>query len=170
MAVLLKRIKYFCDYTKHEDLLINQRTTWLLASQSILFAATAAILIAALRIDDWNLELEFALFVIMLFCIFGILFCRATFISISAADKALHNLDDIWKNEWSSHSHGLLPTITGGEKSYVSEDVDFSKSNHGKGSYISRRLPLIFGLIWVILLCYIVGFFTINLIQKSIKL
>jgi hypothetical protein len=122
----MKDISEFREKWKHEDELINQRLTWLLFTQTILFAGYANILSKEL-----NSHIETFL---LLMSIFGILFCCVIGVSVAAAIYAMFDLKKQAK------------------QSDITTKIDSSLKATKWGLLASITLPILFLMLWVAIL------------------
>lgn len=113
----LHRYEVFRDYVKHEDSLINNRLTWLLISQGLIFNAYSTL--EKSKIDacinhhagitaDLS-ALQGALGVV------GLLICVFSFLGIQAARYAIQGL----KQTWGTTVDNELPALAGGDSKFA---------------------------------------------------
>jgi hypothetical protein len=142
---LTELYKVYRDYMKHEDDLLNQRTTWLLVIQGFLFATLAVL-------GEWvspkdplsDLLRTERLYLIYVLVFVGILIAVAAFISILAANKAIDSLQKKWEKElkqyYRAEDWDLFPGIAGGGH----------KKAKAWGKTPALAIPCIVALAWII--------------------
>lgn len=81
-------------HLEHEDHLVNQRLSWLLASQSFLFAG-AALIITNIDLDDVNAYLSGL--AVVLISVMGLMLCAIIRSAIEAAYDSIRVLRLIWR-------------------------------------------------------------------------
>lgn len=105
------------DYMKHEDDLLNQRSTWHLLIQGFLFATLGVIgewQVAQRGPDPLYTERGFLVYVL---AIVGVVIAYAAFVSIKAANDAIDSLEARWlliTGAYERQTKYLLPAIAGG--------------------------------------------------------
>lgn len=108
--------KLYRDYMKHEDDLLNQRTTWHLLIQGFLFTTLGVI-------GEWqNPHGEDRLYLLRGFLVYilvlaGLVIAVAASISVNAANDAIEALYKKWQRvliTYQRESKNLLPEIAGG--------------------------------------------------------
>lgn len=131
------RLEDYAEVTRHlisqENARLNERTTWLLQLQGLLFAALAF---------AWGKET----FVILLLSVVGILSSLAIGNSLRWATKAIDDIEEEWNSKGKAYYNG--PRIIGLSKS--------------EGSFLERKLllhapymlPVIFVAAWVAVLLF----------------
>jgi hypothetical protein len=142
---LTELYKVYRDYMKHEDDLLNQRTTWLLVIQGFLFATLAVL-------GEWvspkdplsDLLRTERLYLIYVLVGVGIFIAVAAFISILAANEAIDSLQEKWEKELREHYRAedwdLFPEIAGGGH----------KKAKARGKTPALAIPCIVSLAWII--------------------
>lgn len=124
------------EQIQHEDSLVNQRITWLVAIEGFLFAAFVGIIASRDKIDEYEFYI-----LLLVIAIIGIRFSQISKQSIGAAHKSLEILRDLWnkpprdeilKKEWESNANPRkrYPPITYvGEKSVTAWSAAFGIPN-----------------------------------------
>lgn len=134
--------KIYKSYLEHENLLLNQRVTWLVTIQSFFLAAYAIPLgrieINTSLIMDWK---DIRTFYAVSLCIGAFCACIASFMSIIAATNAQKDIEKKWLAEHRDDAVRLgLPHIAGG-----------GSKNRGKlGGTFARVIPVIMALFWLV--------------------
>jgi hypothetical protein len=107
--------KIYRDYMKHEDDLLNHRTTWLLVIQGFLFATLGVLgewILPNKTPDLLRTERQFLVFVL---AIVGLTIASVAYLSIKAANDAIDSLEKKWNNlRIRYEGWELLPDIAGG--------------------------------------------------------
>jgi hypothetical protein len=158
------------DYIKHENVLINYRTTWLITIQAFLittfgFSYQKRFEVISSIIRDENNKIidiqgnlpilqdtlhQYGLFIIFL-SVIGIATSFFAFLSINAAIRSIKAVRDKWHHisgYISSINYtiiGHLPTITGGGDKFAYQN----------GKKISQFLPIFFILFWFMVALFI---------------
>lgn len=91
-------------HLEHEDGLVHQRLTWLLTSQSFLFAAVAFLFSRLQDLGDIQKVLGIGL--ITLISIIGILLTRVVRSSVMAAYNSIRMLKDVWATHFGAYQEG----------------------------------------------------------------
>jgi hypothetical protein len=135
------------DYMKHEDDLINQRTTWHNVLQGFLFATLAVV-------EKWQASTGFdpiatqRLYVVVIVAAAGILIAYFAWKSIHAAHLAINNLRERWpKMGGPFPDFPYLPNLAGGGSEKAVRD--------GKGPAIWIPIVIIGAWAGVLTLCAI---------------
>jgi hypothetical protein len=136
--------KMYRDYMKHEDDLINQRSTWHLLLQGFLFTTLGVI-------GEWQLpkngndplytERGFLVFVL---AAVGATIAYLSFISIRAANRAIDTLHKKWDDIQGVFEHpakNLLPEIAGGGGRNAKRD----------GKRPAMLIPVFIAIAWVLI-------------------
>ncbi len=124
----------------HEDGLINQRTTWFITLEALLFAAFGFIV----KGFNANITDDTFLLVLIIFSALGISASITTHIGVQAALSAINGTNEKWeKLGYSASTVDKLPAIRGGGRK---EDL------FKKGAASSEFLPMIVGAGWVLIL------------------
>jgi len=131
------------DYMKHEDDLLNQRSTWHLLIQGFLFTTLGVIgeWQNPLGADRLYMERGFLVYVLA-FAGAGIAVAAA--ISINAANNAIDALFNKWKNvlaTYQGESKHLLPEIAGGGRAKARD----------KGKQPAVWIPRILVVVWIVI-------------------
>ena len=132
----LKYYQLIRDYIIHEDTLINNRLSWLLTIQGLLFAAYGYSIREISRTDDLNS-------LIHLLKILGLCTSFFGFTGICSAALAIKQL--LKKYKQYKKDYPLLknlPDVTGGGYQFVTI----------LGSFTPLGIPLLFLIVWLILL------------------
>jgi len=109
----------------HEDNLINQRLTWLLITQTLLFAGYANIIVKPK--EDITLLTDL---ILLIMPIFGVLFSNIIRISVNAAIMAMLDLKEQLKEN---------------------SCIDTSERATKKGFKASKDMPKLFIALWIII-------------------
>ena len=166
------------DYIKHEDNLINYRTTWLITIQSFLLATFGftyqkyyELAFATPQPIGNGLLLKKIAFLCFLawLAATGISVSVVSYYSIKAASDALDNLRSRWleilhsnmaatlidnPREPGKKIHPLLPGLTGGGL----------EASHTNGATFAGRLPKVFGALWcLVVLAVIFGVIVVTI-------
>ncbi|MBC8386509.1 MAG: hypothetical protein ISS18_04880 [Bacteroidales bacterium] len=126
----MSKYEEFREKWKHEDGLINQRLTWLLITQTLLFAGYANIFVKIMEAESITIITHFLLLVM---AIFGILFSNIIRISVNAAIMAMYDLKKQYKEEG---------------------NIDTSERATDKGFKASKNMPKLFIILWILLLLF----------------
>ncbi len=131
------------DYMKHEDDLINQRSTWHLLIQGFLFATMGVIgewQVAKNVPDILHFERENLVYVL---ATVGIAISVTVAISMQAADNAIEALCGRWSKrihkEFDPEVWDLVPAIAGGG----------AKTSKGLGKLAARVIPVFISFAWL---------------------
>jgi hypothetical protein len=138
------------SYLEHEDELVNQRTTWFVTLNSLLFAAIGLTFHvfdssnqSVTLLSDSNYDLAAFLLISMPFV--GLISSVITFRSVTAANNSAIMIDKKWDN-FSSRYHltSLFPALAAGGYSKI-----FSA-----GRRLGVALPFVMAPIWSLALLY----------------
>jgi hypothetical protein len=170
---IIEMYELFRSYVKHEDTLIDHRTTWLIYIQSFLLATfgfsyqkkfevyanacsgrNATDLVKAgcnaadqLRQTMGKLPHQYNVFLLVM-CIVGVGVSIASWVSIRAAVSALSSLDEKWeKNAFDEAERAqlaFLPFITGGAHPRAA----------WLGKLLPQLLPAFFTILWVLAIAW----------------
>lgn len=120
----------FIEYIRHENDLLNHRTTWFVAVQAAL-AAGIGFLFYNKAIDvastmagcfiKFNWSAAHILSMWSLICLIGIATSSAARRSVDAALYAQDTLDLLWRHHANPQIAAMLPDMMGGKGSYASE-------------------------------------------------
>ena len=127
------------DYMKHEDDLLNQRTTWLLVIQGFLFATLGVLGEWVLQPgqDRLGIERQFLVYVLV---VVGVVVASVAFLGITAASDAIDELRRKWElirvhyQGWEN-----LPEIAGGG----------DPTAHQRGKWPPRLIPAAIFIAWI---------------------
>lgn len=124
--------KLYREKITHEDTLVNFRTSWFATLQAFLFTSFA---LSSGRID----HLSGLLFSVML-ALVGMTVCYTTFVSVSAAHKAIDKTTQRWiRIRDTVDPNSVLPAVKGaGSSGQIARE----------GSSSSTKLPVIVGFAW----------------------
>lgn len=125
----------FREKVAHEDGLVNSRTSWLLVSQSILFAALV------FWLENFVHYPGFWLIAVSLIAA-GVISAVSTFISVRAAFFAINETQCRWLivRQRLKH-HRVLPAVAGGWEDHAS--IRF-------GAYAALSIPFILAIAWLL--------------------
>jgi hypothetical protein len=160
----------FRDYVKHEDMLINQRMTWMITIQSFLiatfgFSYQKKIEIISKVFTDDNLSPQnivglmrviqtFNVFLLII-CGIGIVMSMITSSLLEAARLAISGLEKKWNETSKLHETEQLPKLTGGSH----DDMKAKQS----GEKLSKRITLFFIGFWASLILFMLVDISLNL-------
>ena len=135
----LERYQIFRDRIEHEDNLVMQRLSWLMASQSFLFTAYAIVTngLSPLPASGENVFIHHLSILARIIPIVALLNSLLIFISILGALKAIRELRDTYRQQ--SDILGIIPLQT-------------SKTARRLGLSAPLLLPLLFLAVWLFLL------------------
>ena len=135
----LERYQVFRNRIEHEDNLIMQRLSWLMASQSFLFTAYAIVTngLATSPMNGGNVFLNHLQTLIRIIPMVALLNSLLILVSILAALKAIHELRHEYRRQ--PEPLDVIPLQT-------------SKSARALGLSAPVRLPLLFLAVWLFLL------------------
>jgi hypothetical protein len=162
---------------EHENLLVNHRMTWLLTSQTILFAAYGVLYISS----GSNAKLEIVLLPLISICVLSIAICCFISIGLRNAQIQIDSTISWWY--WGVTNPGEKPP---GHHAALMREYDDLNSRHppvifgadiqttihhnwsGSRSFSVEILPLIFAFIWSVLLAWGIVRFVVDPSQLSI--
>ena len=135
----LERYQIFRNRIEHEDNLIMQRLSWLMASQSFLFTAYAIVTngLTTSPTTGGNVFVSHLLVLARIIPVVALLNSLLIFVSITAALKAIRELRRAYQ-----HQSEMLETIS----------LQTSKSARVLGLSAPVLLPLLFLAVWLFLL------------------
>jgi hypothetical protein len=141
---LVAHYQIFRDYLKHEDELINHRSTWHHTIQGLLFTALGVTLS---RLDPASPRQVVAVqkALIVLLPVLGMSISLAAFLSIYAATKALDELRELWKRVIKVYGEEPWPTLPGITGAGNKHAIRFGKAP----SYL---IPCVIGVAWLLIL------------------
>jgi hypothetical protein len=122
----------------HEDHLINWRTTWFIAMQSV-FVLSISIFAGNLSGIQLNLLASILAFA-------GYAVCATTFISVRAAQITIRDIVDEWDEVVAAYPDLLLPRLAGSKR---------GKRIIPKGGTSSICMPVAFAFVWTAILAAI---------------
>jgi hypothetical protein len=151
----------FRDYVKHEDMLINQRMTWMITIQSFLIATFGFSYQKKLeiiskiftepkslehRLSEFMLTIQMYNAFLVIICIVGIRMSRITFLITDAANHSIGGLEKKWEATSKLYETDHLPKLTGGDGDYVKAKES--------GKKLSRFLTRFFIGFWVVIIIF----------------
>jgi hypothetical protein len=142
---LVEHYQIFRDYLRHEDDLINHRSTWHHTIQGLLFTALGVTLS---KLDPTATRQAAAVqkALILILPILGMSISLAAFVSIRAATKALDRLRSQWEEElmkiYGKDSWPTLPSLTAAGNKWAIK----------YGKMPAYLIPCVIGLAWLLLL------------------
>lgn len=152
------------EYIRHENDLINHRTTWFLATQVFIAAAAgyvfskyAGFLSKLLFSNGIHPDLKGVLISIfwVLLCFFGLIVAATCRNSIDAATYAKHTIKKLWEETADPDWRKCFPSLTGGKTKTIAD---------GTGSKFAGHLPSLSILLWWLSIIFIPFAFTIKTI------
>ncbi len=159
----LDMYRIYIDYIRHENDLLNQRTTWFMTAQAALILVASYLLQKYLEVfggffkdksfSDLNYELKNMVVLLVLFwavvCLLGIVTAASASRSIKAAVKAQQCLEERWAEKFLVRADELgLPRLMGGG----------DREAGGKGGYFAEKLPPLLIGAWILFLVVVAIF------------
>ena len=111
LPTLSKQFDFMRDVVKHEDTLVNYRTTWTLVFQGFLFAAlpSAVGLLEKFKFDNpSNTPVHWC---ILLVCTLGIFSSIAAYLGIKTAENFLVDITGWWENQRGYPPNPFFPPV-----------------------------------------------------------
>lgn len=137
------------DYVKHEDNLINWRTTWALTIQGLTFGAISVCIgkiidrsgFELCKVFSANLIGSDELYAMMIFVLslFGAVIAYFSMQSVQAARGAILNLERMFREDVRFRAKSRFPIITGGGLGTIDRF----------GFRLAHSLPMIFVFVWM---------------------